>query len=97
MESQASSAGKNRKMQPTEKRRFVRVRPRGLVAGRGAVVVDPRKPAIECVVIDLSAGGAQVDVHGQTAIPERVTFIHSGTRKSCRVVWRRGRRVGLQF
>jgi len=80
-----------------EQRRFVRVRPRGLVASRGAVVVDPRIPALACVVIDLSAGGACVDVSGQTAIPERVTFIHSGTKKPCRVVWRRGRRLGLQY
>ncbi len=84
-------------MPSIENRRFVRVRPRGLVASRGAVVIDPRWPALDCVVIDLSAGGACVHVEGQAPIPERVTFIHSGTRKSCRVVWRKGRRLGLQY
>ncbi len=84
-------------MPPSDKRRFVRVRPSGLVASRGAVVIDPRSPAVDCVVLDLSAGGACVHVSGQAAIPDRITFIHSGTKKACRVVWRKGRRVGLQY
>ena len=84
-------------MPSIENRRFARVRPRGLVANRGAIVFDSRQPALDCVVIDISAGGACIDVSGQATIPARVVFIHSGTRKSARVVWRRGRRVGLQY
>lgn len=84
-------------MPSAEQRRFVRTRPRGLVATRGALVLSPRLPAVDCVVVDISAGGACVHVDGQAAIPDRVTFIHSGTKKACRVVWRRGRRVGLQY
>jgi hypothetical protein len=80
-----------------EQRRFVRSRPRGLVATRGAIIIDQRTPAVDCIVLDLSAGGACIDVTGQTPIPERVTFVHSGNKKQCRVVWRRGRRLGLQY
>ena len=79
------------------KRRFVRVRPSGLVANRGTIVVDPRQHALNCTVIDISAGGACVVVDGQTEIPARLTFVHSGTRKKCLVVWRKGRRLGLLF
>ena len=75
----------------------MRVPPRGLVANRGTLVVDSRRPAIDCNVLNISAGGACVDVHGHTAIPARVTFIHSGSKKVCRVIWRKGRRIGLLF
>ena len=80
-----------------EKRRFARVRPSGLVAKRGMIVIDPRRPGVGCVVIDLSAGGACVHVEGQADIPQRVTFVHSGVKKACRVAWRKGQRFGLQF
>ena len=80
-----------------EKRRFARVRPSGLVPKRGTIVIDSRLPALDCAVLDISAGGACVHVDGQILMPDRVTFIHSGTRKNCRVAWRKGQRFGLQF
>ena len=63
----------------------------------GKIVLPGKAPAVDCNVLDLSAGGACVDVHGHTAIPERITFVHSGQKKASRVVWRKGRRMGLQF
>lgn len=81
----------------SEKRRFVRVKPSGLVPRVGKLIIDSRSPAVDCNVIDLSAGGACIEAHGTTPIPERIGFLHSGTRKSARVVWRKGRRMGLQF
>jgi hypothetical protein len=80
-----------------EMRRFARVRPSGRVPGTAKIILDARSPAINCDVVDLCAGGAQVVVHGTTDIPERITFLHSGTQKRARVVWRKGRRMGLQF
>jgi hypothetical protein len=80
-----------------EQRRFVRVRPSGLVPRQAKIVIAPRSPAIDCNVIETSAGGASVDVHGVTEIPTRITFIHAGSSKAARVVWRKGRRMGLQF
>jgi len=80
-----------------EKRRFARVRPSGLVPTRAKIVIAARIPAIDCNVYEISAGGVRVDVHGLTPIPERITFVHSGRRKAARVVWRQGRRMGLQF
>ena len=45
-------------MPNSENRRFARVRPSGLVSKEGMIIVDPKKPALPCTVIDLSAGGA---------------------------------------
>lgn len=75
----------------------MRVAPRGLVSKTATLVSDLRAPTMDCVVIDISAGGACVFVNGQSDIPDRVTFLHGGAKKSCRVVWRRGRRIGLEF
>lgn len=80
-----------------EKRRFARVRPSGLVDKRGTIVVDKRQPAVSCVVIDVSAGGACVQVDRPADVPARVTFVHGRIRKSSRVAWRNGYRLGLQF
>ena len=78
-------------------RRYARVAPRGLVSKNATLIADLRKPVLDCVVIELSAGGGCVFVRGEADIPERLTFLHAGVKKSCRVVWRKGRRIGLQF
>jgi hypothetical protein len=80
-----------------ENRRFIRLRPSGLVPRTAKIIISVKSPAIDCDVLDISAGGAQVLVHGTTEIPERITFLHSGMQKRSRVVWRKGRRMGLQF
>jgi hypothetical protein len=79
-----------------EQRRFHRVRPNG--AGRvGSIFVDLKKPAIACNVIDISAGGACIEVHGSQTIPKKFMLNHGGVQKSCRLVWQKGRRIGVSF
>lgn len=81
----------------TEKRRHMRVRPSGLVPKIGKIYVDPKSPAIECQVIDVSASGACLYVQGSAPIPKRFTFLHGSVRKSSRLVWEKGRKIGIQF
>lgn len=81
----------------SEKRRYVRVRPSGLVPKVGKIFADPKSPALDCQVIDVSAGGACLYVAGQAPIPRRFIFLHGGTRKNSRLVWERGRKIGIQF
>jgi hypothetical protein len=52
---------------------------------------------IGCNVVDISAGGGCIEVHGTEAIPARFILHHGGVKKSCRVVWRKGRRIGVSF
>jgi hypothetical protein len=80
-----------------ENRRFARTRPSGLVSRFGTIIVDPNKPVITCNVIDLSAGGACLEVNGQAVIPKRFVFMHGGTKKKCSLVWQSGRRFGVSF
>ncbi len=80
-----------------ENRRFTRVRPSGLVSSAANIIVAPGKPAIGCTVIDLSAGGACLDLSDPDRLPSRFVLVHGSTRKNCLVKWKKFRRIGVQF
>jgi hypothetical protein len=80
-----------------ENRRFRRLRPSGLVSNNATIIVAPGKPTIGCTVIDLSAGGACLDLANPDQLPSRFTLLHGATRKSCLIKWKKFRRIGVQF
>lgn len=80
-----------------EHRRFHRVRPSGLVPKTATIFADLKSPATGCTVVDISAGGACLDVFGSAPIPRRFTLNHGGTKKSCYLIWQKGRRIGVSF
>ena len=55
--------------------------------------------AIDCTVRNLSDTGAALDVTSPLGIPEHFTlFIPvEGTHRSCTVVWRKEKRIGVKF
>lgn len=63
----------------------------------GKIFVDLSKPATDCDVIDISAGGACLNIHGSAAIPKRFILLYGGAKKTCKLVWIKGRRVGVSF
>ena len=52
---------------------------------------------MDCTVIDYSARGACIEVHGAAAIPKRFFFVHGMSKTQSRLVWQKGRRVGIAF
>ena len=80
-----------------ENRRFVRVRPTGLVSRTAIIIVDPKKPVVDCAVVDLSAGGACLETSGDAELPRRFILLHGGIKKKCLLVWKTGRRIGVSF
>jgi hypothetical protein len=80
-----------------EKRRFHRVRPTGLVSKTATIFVNLQSPQIGYDLVDIGAGGACLDVHGEAPIPRKFVLRHSGVNKNCRVVWQKGRRIGVSF
>ena len=84
-------------MPNSENRRFARVRPSGLVSRDAMIIVDPKKPAIPCTVIDLSAGGACLQYAAPDTLPKRFVLLHGKTKKSCLVMWKTRFRLGVQF
>ncbi len=81
----------------SDKRRWFRSKPRGLVAANGKILIDGKTPPIECSVLDLSAGGACLALARVQDLPQRFEFLHGGTKKVCTLVWRRGYMLGISF
>lgn len=88
-----------RQPQGAEGRRYQRVRPSGLMAKTAMILPAPNRPALSCNVVDYSVGGACLDLAYEIAValPKRFELLYGGNRKKCRVVWTKGRRVGVCF
>ena len=53
-----------------------------------------------CTIIDMSETGAQLDVPGDAPVPNEFSLLIGGNshvRRHCRVVWRSGTRMGVEF
>ncbi|KRP96182.1 MULTISPECIES: PilZ domain-containing protein [Bradyrhizobium] len=55
--------------------------------------------AIDCTVRNLSDTGAALDVASPVGIPDHFTlFVQAdGTHRTCTVVWRKEKRIGVRF
>jgi hypothetical protein len=76
---------------------FQRVRPASGEAAKAQIIVGPKVPAIACRLVDISRGGACLEVSPTVTLPERFELLHGGVRKKSRMVWRRGMRTGVAF
>jgi PilZ domain len=66
----------------------------------GWITLDGGFAARPCVVQDLSSTGAKVTVDDPNTLPGRLRLAFSRdarTGRSCEVVWRRGKTVGIEF
>jgi hypothetical protein len=61
------------------------------------IIIDPKAPVIDCGVVDISAGGACLQLPRQISLPPRFELLHGRTRKRCRLVWKAGWRIGVAF
>ena len=66
----------------------------------GWITLEGGFAARPCVVQDLSSTGAKVTVDDPNALPDKLRLAFSRdarTGRSCEVVWRRGKTVGVKF
>ena len=66
----------------------------------GWITLEGGFAARPCVVQDLSSTGAKVTIDDPNALPGRLRLAFSRdarTGRSCEVVWRRGKTVGVKF
>ena len=66
----------------------------------GWITLEGGFAARPCVVQDLSSTGAKVTVDDPNTLPGRLRLAFSRdarTGRSCEVVWRRGKTVGVKF
>jgi len=62
----------------------------------GAAVIWPSS-AVKCVVRNLSEIGAKIEVYNPVPATFEIVFDLDHSRRSCRVVWRKGPMVGVKF
>lgn len=55
---------------------------------------------VECRIVDVSEGGAQITCNRADEVPDRFVLAYALTaakRRTCEVVWRRGRTFGIKY
>jgi PilZ domain len=78
-------------------RLFARMRPSGRISSVAKIFASANAAAVECILVDYSAGGACLQLKAFIALPDRFDVLYGTTRKHCRVVWKRGLRMGVTF
>jgi hypothetical protein len=65
----------------------------------GEIILGASKEKIGCIVRDLSAKGARLEVRLKAApVPDRFQLnIPNVLKQTCKVVWRKGRELGVSF
>ena len=66
---------------------------------KGGSIAFDRAASIDCLVRNLSATGACLEVETPVGIPDEFTLIIKPEylRRSCRVAWRAVKRIGVRF
>ena len=52
---------------------------------------------ISCAIRNISETGAALDVASPVGIPERFILELEGSRRHCRVIWRKEKKIGVRF
>ena len=77
----------------------LRAHPRAEVTRRGMVVHQPTGESFKCVIVDVSVGGARLQIYAEGLPEGDLTLVDAvtGTVHELRVAWRRGDLVGVAF
>jgi hypothetical protein len=70
------------------------------VSQSGWITLDGGFAARPCTVLDLSSAGAKITVDDPNAVTARARLAFSRdarTGRTCQVVWRRGKTLGVKF
>ena len=65
----------------------------------GAIQVDNCSSDIECLVWDVSESGAKIELLSTEPVPDEFEIFidEQDVRRSCSVVWRKKRKIGVAF
>jgi hypothetical protein len=65
----------------------------------GVIATDPKKSKVDCVVRNLSASGASIELSNSEKMPDKISIAIPKAGKSflAKIVWWRADRAGLQF
>jgi CheY-like chemotaxis protein len=94
----ADHVGKTNALPPD--RRELRRRPRLQLQCTAWILVDKRVAPIKCTIADVSALGTRIVLQGEQDLPDHFILLiaeNGGARRNCRLVWRTGSNVGIEF
>jgi hypothetical protein len=78
----------------------LRKKPRRPFHYNAYIVTDGKSQPRTCAISDISDSGARILLESDSALPNRFVLLLSrngGARRKCRVVWRNGLVVGVEF
>jgi hypothetical protein len=79
----------------------LRKKPRRAFHYTARIVTDPTALQLSCAIADISESGARLTLeHDDDLLPETFVLLltpDGRTRRECRVVWRDGATVGVEF
>lgn len=80
----------------TDEKRFI---PRRRVLKSGKIIFADGTLVVDCVIRNLSVGGARLEVPTTIAIAHQFTLldVQTGRRYPATVAWRRGEQMGVEF
>jgi hypothetical protein len=90
-------------MAVTEKfrgRAELRKKPRRQFQYTARILADGATPPRPCAISDISDGGARLVLNSEADLPEQFVLLltkEGRARRTCRVVWRSGSIVGVEF
>jgi hypothetical protein len=76
---------------------YPRQKPQGRISSAAKILSDAKAPAIDVILVDYSAGGACLQLLKFIELPQRFEVLYGTVRKRCRIVWKRGMRIGVAF
>jgi hypothetical protein len=78
----------------------LRKKPRRQFHHTARIVTDPKTPQIACCIDDISESGAHLTLKSESELPDTFVLlltVNGEARRNCRVVWRDGLNVGVEF
>jgi PilZ domain len=78
----------------------LRKKPRRQFHYDASILLDDKSSPCACAIADISETGARIVLESERKLPERFMLLLSRggeARRRCRVVWRNGLTVGVEF
>jgi PilZ domain len=78
----------------------LRKKPRRQFHYNAKILIDKTTPPIACSISDISESGARLSLENDRELPETFMLLltaNGGARRHCRVVWREGLMIGVEF
>jgi hypothetical protein len=78
----------------------LRKKPRRQFHYAARIFTDQKAPLIACMLSDVSANGARIILKDSQDLPDSFLLLlteNGGPRRNCRVVWRSGDNIGVEF